>query len=371
LVLRKHAYALFGGDGRGAGRSAVPPAEALDVSVISYLIRNDLPYITNRYPVGRLMQFSRYGTLMDMGEEARNNKTAREIGYGHCLFLNIPRLVDPVSTGVLSVDGKAQDFPTVSMACADAQRIGGTTVWCHNGQGMELPVAVALGNVNAFNLADGLEADYSRYYALLNCGFRLPASSGTDWWIYDHNRVFVQVEGEFTYDSWLAGLRAGRTFVSNGPLLEFTVNGHGPGSTLEPSNVLKVRAHAISRLPFDSLEIVQDGSVVAEQSAGNQRETTLEREIPVKHGGWIAARISSRHRTHAGRTVFAHTGPVYCRVAGTPFRQAGAVSTFIDEIEESMRFVRKSYRFASEAEKAIALGRFEQGRSAYAALLQR
>ena len=51
----------------------VPPAEALDVSVISYLVRNDSPYITNRYPVGRLPQFSRDGTLMDMGEEARNN----------------------------------------------------------------------------------------------------------------------------------------------------------------------------------------------------------------------------------------------------------------------------------------------------------
>ena len=35
----------------------VPPAEALDVSVISYLIRNDSPYITNRYPIGRLPQF--------------------------------------------------------------------------------------------------------------------------------------------------------------------------------------------------------------------------------------------------------------------------------------------------------------------------
>ena len=69
----------------------VPPAEALDVSVISYLVRNDSPYITNRYPIGRLPQFSRDGTLMDMGEEARNNKGFVDFGYGHCLFLNIPQ----------------------------------------------------------------------------------------------------------------------------------------------------------------------------------------------------------------------------------------------------------------------------------------
>ena len=94
----------------------VPPAEALDVSVISYLIRNDSPYITNRYPVGRLPQFSRDGTIMDMGEEARNNKTFGEWGYGHVLFLNIPRAVEPVSTGLLSKDGKAPDFPTLDHA---------------------------------------------------------------------------------------------------------------------------------------------------------------------------------------------------------------------------------------------------------------
>jgi len=114
------------------------------------------------------------------------------------------------------------------MLCAEARRIGGTTVWCHNGSGMEAPVAAALGQMDAYNVADGLEPEYNRYYRLLNCGFRLPVSSGTDWWITDHNRVFVQVQGKFTYDTWIAGLRAGRTFVSNGPLLEFRVNGKEP-----------------------------------------------------------------------------------------------------------------------------------------------
>jgi hypothetical protein len=348
----------------------VPPAEALDVSVISYLIRNDSPYITNRYRVGRLPQFSRDGTLMDMGEEARNNRTFGEFGYGHCLFLNIPRAVEPVSTGLLSRDGKAPDFPTLSMLCEEARRIGGTTVWCHNGGGMEMAVAVALGHVDAYNLADGLGADYERYYRLLNCCFRLPASSGTDWWIYDHNRVFVQVEGAFTYDSWIAGLRAGRTFVSNGPLLEFTVNGHGPGATVAAGEPVRVEAHAISRLPFDRLEIVQDGLVIAEQSATGGRQARLEREIPVEHGGWIAARVTSQGKTHANYTIFAHTSPVYLRKTDTPSRSAEAAGAWVDEIENSMRLIRKTFRFASEADKAIALGRFGQARDRYAKLVQ-
>jgi hypothetical protein len=37
------------------------------------------------------------------------------------------------------------------------------------------------GVINAYNLG----------------GLRLPASTGTDWWIYGQNRVFVQVDGAF------------------------------------------------------------------------------------------------------------------------------------------------------------------------------
>jgi hypothetical protein len=305
---------------------------------------------------------------MDMGEEARNNRTFGDIGYGHCLFLNIPRAVEPVSTGLLAKDPNAPDFPTLSMLCEEARRLGGTAIWCHNGAGMELPVAAALGHLDAFNLADGLEADYARYYQLLNCGLRLPASSGTDWWIYDHNRVFVRVEGAFTYEAWLAGLRAGRTFVSNGPLLELTVNGSGPGTFLDASPPLEIRAAAVSRLPFDMLQIVQDGEIVSEQAAIGGRQARIEREIPVERGGWVAARVLSRSKTHADYPVFAHTSPVYYGLKDTQARRAQAAGAFIDEIEQSLRFIRKGYRFASQADFAVASGRFEQARRVYAKL---
>jgi hypothetical protein len=344
----------------------VPPAEALDVSVISYLIRGDSPYITNRYPVGRLPQFSKDGTIMDMGEEARNNRTFGGFGYGHVLFLNIPRPVEPVSTGLLAKQRNAPDFPTLSMLCAEARRIGGTTVWCHNGSGIEAPVAAALGHMDAYNLADGLEANYERYYSLLNCGLRIPASSGTDWWIYDHNRVFVQVENSFTYENWIAGLRAGRTFVSNGPLLELRVNNQGPGTSVSASGPLQISASAVSRLPFERVQIIYNGEVIAEQAAWQHNEARLEREIPVAHGGWIAARVSGGAKTHAGFTVFAHTSPVYIRVEDAPHRRAESAGVFVDEIEDSMQSIRKHYAFAKDADRALALGRFEEGRRVFA-----
>lgn len=363
-----HYHIVLDGD-PDARLRLVPVAEDLDISVISYVVRNESPYITNRYPIGRLPDFSRDGTLVDMGQETRNDSPLLSAGYGHCLFVNIPRIVEPVSTGILSRDGKAPDFPTLSMLCSDAKRIGGTTIWCHNGEGMAMPIAAALGGIDAFNVADGQEADYERYYQLLNCGFRLPISTGTDWWIYDNNRVFVQIEGSFTYDSWIAGLLAGRTFVTNGPLLGFTVSGKGPGSTLKGPQVSKVVARAVSVVPFERLEIVQDGTVVAQQTAWNQQEARLEKEIPVKRSGWIAARVGGNTKTGGGYTVFAHSSPVYLDLEGSPPRHAEAAGKFVDQIEESVRYLRKNYRFGSEADKAEALRQYEQGRMYYAKLV--
>ena len=349
----------------------VPQAEDVDVSVISYLIRNALPYASNRIPIGRLPQFSRGGTVLDMGEECRNNNASNSIpgGYGHCLFLNIPRLVQPVSTGMLSADGKSPDFPTLSMLCAQARRIGGTTVWCHNGHGLEAPVAVALGHVDALNIADGFPVEYDWYYRFLNCGFRLPISTGTDWWEYDHNRVFVQTGSGFTYESWLAGLRAGRTFISNGPLLQLEVNGQGPGSVVKASGPLRVRARALSRVPFERIEIVAGGEVVATATAVNRQEATVEREIDAVGPGWIAARIAGTTMTRLGYPVFAHTNPVYVQAAGIPSRRAQAARELVGQIESAIRVVRKQCRFTSAADQAIALGRFEQGMRYYAKLL--
>jgi hypothetical protein len=109
--------------------------------------------------------------------------------------------------------------------------------------------------------------------------------------------------------------------------------------------------------------------VVAEQSAVDQRQARLEREIVPTASGWVAARVSGGAKTHAGYPVFAHSSPVYYKIPGAPSRKAAAAGEFVDEIEESVRFVRKSYRFASEADKALALGRFEQGRLIYARLV--
>ena len=245
--------------------------------------------------------------------------------------------------------------------------MGGTTVWCHNGGGMETPVAV--GALVALTPTTWGTAG-SRLRTLLPASqLRIPAAGFLRNGLVDlRSQPGVRPRRRGVHLRLVArGLRAGRTF-SNGPLLELTVNGQRPGALLNASGRLQVAASAVSRLSFDTLQIIKDGEVVAEQASIQGQEARLEREIPVECGGWIAARVLSRTRTHANYPVFAHTSPVYYRVKDTQARHAEAAGAFIDEIEESVRFVRKVYRFASEADLATASGRFEQARRVYGKL---
>ena len=105
--------------------------------------------------------------------------------------------------------------------------------------------------------------------------------------------------------------------------------------------------------------------MVAEAAAANGREAAIERELPVARGGWLAARVSASAKTHGGYVVFAHTGPVYLKGQGAPARRQEAANRFVREIDEAMAFIRKNYRFASEADLAVAMGRFQRGRRYY------
>jgi hypothetical protein len=62
-------------------------------------------------------------------------------------------------------------------------------------------------------------------YRLLICGFRLAISAGTDSFtnVADHytmggGRVYAYVGDSLRYDEWVRNYKAGRSFVSNGPM---------------------------------------------------------------------------------------------------------------------------------------------------------
>ena len=64
--------------------------------------------------------------------------------------------------------------------------------------------------------------------------------------------MYVQVGPKLTWDGWVDGIRRGRTFVTNGPLLEFRVNGQLPGAEIHlppGGGELQIRGSLTSIVP--------------------------------------------------------------------------------------------------------------------------
>src|SRR5258708_15332448 len=80
--------------------------------------------------------------------------------------------------------------------------------------------------------------NHLEYYRYLNGGYRLPLVGGTDKMSSEvpvglyRTYVYIPPEQDFTYQTWCANLAAGRTFMSGGPLISLSEDGHAHGDTL-------------------------------------------------------------------------------------------------------------------------------------------
>ena len=353
-----------------------PHVHDLNVTVISILQRRQLPYASNKYPLGFMTDYSTAHHLVDCGDENRHNYRRGSMAYGHVMFLRLRNQVDPVSRGDLVSDFDP-DYPPLCYACDDAKRQGSIVLWCHNGIGMEAPVAAALGKLDAFNLFDPYWADpeYDIWYRLLNCGVPLPASTGTDWFICSNNRVYVQTDQEFTYNNWLEGLQKGCTFITNGPALFLKVDGMMPGARLSPTNgksrQLPVEVSWSSHYPLNRIEIVHNGYVAGSHALINgnqQRDGTHTLDLKINSDGWIAARAYGAARDSYAQAVYAHTSPVYIG-SGIPAKVVNdSAKFFVRSIDNSIDWVNRIGRFTQDQQREEVLHLFNEGRKVYADL---
>lgn len=354
---------------------ADPLVEDLPVFIVSRLQRRDLAYASNAFPIGR-HPLSAPGRVIDVGEETRHNAEAWTNGYGHLMLINLARLVEPLSRGVL-VDDASPDYPPLVDACRAARSQGGLAIWCHNGDGMEAPVAAALGELDGLNLFDPywMDPEYDTWYALLNCGMRLPASTGSDWFVCSSNRVYVDVGADFSYGAWLAGLRDGRTFITDGPILGLSVEGNGPSNHLlapaARTRRVEVALEWSAAQPITALEIVRDGAVVArEEVAAGALAGTFRTNVDVGDSGWLAGRAWGRARTSYGHALWAHTSPVYLRETAAPAIRRADARTFVERIDRAIGWLTSVGRFDDAAQRVRMVELFGEGRQVYERLVR-
>jgi len=347
----------------------IPRADDLDVLFISYLERAiaDKDYITNRYPLGDLKEFGPTGVLVNNGQEHRHNFGDQGEGFGHVMLLNIKSMIQPVSIGP-GISHRGTDGTPLQKGIEEAHRQGGTAIWCHNNWGREDVSNFVSGKLDAQNIFDGgNHGSYEdSFYHYLNAGIRVPFSTGTDWFMYDLARVYTKVEGGLGIKSWLSALIAGRSFISNGPLLRLTVEDKDLGGTVElqSGREVSVEASASGRISFQKLQLIQNGKVVSEskpQPKDGYVEARLDQRIKIDEPSWLALRVSTQANSEFGHQLFAHTSPIYIKVGGKAIRQPEEVAYLVKQMEDAKQEIAAKALFASPKEREAVLSVYENG----------
>jgi TolB protein len=250
---------------------------------------------------------------------------------------------------------------------------------------MELPVDVALGKVDYMEIL-GFSDHRSTarvWYQLLNLGFRIPAAAGTDAMAnyaslrgpVGMNRVYARVPaGEVKPQEWMAALKAGHSFATNGPLLGFTLGGAGIGDELKFDGAqqrinFSVRLRSV--VAVDHLDLVCNGRVVRSfvtRQAVDHGE--FSGSIALDDSGWCVARAS----TDAGRYpvldtyVYATTSPIYVIVAGRKPRSPDDARYFAAWIDRMTETTSAYPDWNNAAEKHSVLERLAQAKAVFVGL---
>jgi hypothetical protein len=332
--------------------------EGEDLTVANFMVANsDGDGVFDReFFLGRPDPLSTDRTILYWNEEFRSTI------WGHMTLLELKRLVTPIFTGFKNTT-HPHDIPTNADIADHTHEQGGHVNYTHpatNAQdpydsaysAKEMPIDIALGKVDSIDvMGSNHQANLPVWYRLLNCGLRIPASAGTDCFLNrivsrlpGSDRVYVHCPERFSYHDWIANLRAGRTFVTNGPMLRFSIDGQEAGATVKLAAPGRVRlvGEAKSQFPLEKLEVITGGQVVATASATDDpQRLTINQEVPIDRSGWIALRARGRRVPGVqAAELFAHTSAIYVEVADRPAHSPEDAEYFIRWIQRLRDDVR-------------------------------
>jgi hypothetical protein len=313
--------------------------------------------------VGNLLQmgdfWATYFTQYAFGEAGRYAERGRIIASGQ-EEPRTPEIGHTISLGASRFVRSRADYYSFDRLFDRVHELGGLTGFAHQGisfhgyRGMVLNTLRGKNDfleVAQFCVPEGPLA-LEHYYMFLDLGIKLTALAGSDfpWCGRDtgtgapgsqlaqigNARFYTYLGAPLSFEAWFAALKAGHTFVTTGPMLLLTVEGKGPGDSLDvrPGTSVHIRAEALghaTQVPLTSLEIVAHGRVIARADGRGSARLTTELELPVEHGLWIAA------RAQAGTAQVAHTTPVYVTVNGGGFVNPDTLEARLDAADGYLR----------------------------------
>ena len=314
--------------------------------------------------------------------------------FGHVGLAGVSQFITPLVGGAGGTAFSADVLNADYLMAAREQ--GGTGGFMHPFTGSvdtpeavgvsEIPVDVALGAGDFYDVIcfwyDEL-ANAEIYHRVLNAGFRIAATGGTDNFSDvwrdpgpGASRTYARVHGELSVDSWLEAVRERRTFATNGPLLFLTVDGVEPGGEIRvPEGDGGERVVAVdvaSNSPLDRVEIVVNGAVAATHTVADMGERfRVESAVELDGSGWITARaLGPASPLVADSYAFAQTSPVWVVAGGREYRSAEDIRFLLAAVEAFRVRVVVRDRWVTAADREQLLARVDEAAAVYAGLLQ-
>jgi hypothetical protein len=330
-------------------------ASAEDLNVVNLLASQWGHLFTNTEDfTGRPSVSDDGRTIIYVSQESRQHI------LGHLTLWGLKKPVSPRGSGGVDEGLLGGTLDVTMSAWADAAHAqGGTVIIPHvptpNGEPAAL---IATGRADAVEMIVYADYTHHEYYRYLNAGYRLPLVGGTDKMdssvqvgLY-RTYAYIPDDQPFNYDTWTGAVRAGRTFLSGGPMLSFTVEGKRIGDTLtlpQGGGTVEVEATAESVFPLHTLQIVRQGQVVAStESEHGSRRLHLKTKLTIDGHTWLAARCGGPnytalpHHDTWRRGVFAHTSPIYIAVGDDwQLFDAKTAQYMLTLMEGSLAFIRQ------------------------------
>ena len=182
-----------------------------------------------------------------------------------------------------------------------------------------LALDVPLGIVDFLEMLQMGVLNTEYFYDFLNLGYKLLPSAGSDY-PYIHiagaERVYAKVGADFSVANWFEAWRKNRSFVSNGPIVEFSINGDDEKNEFHVAkgDSIAVKASASVNPDFDQLEkieLVVHGNVIDSVKMTDPKERIdMNYQFTAEESLWLALRTTGQNGT------VAHTAPVYIYVDG-------------------------------------------------------
>lgn len=291
-------------------------------------------------------------------------------------------------------------FPPALDFIDEARSLGGIVVACHpfavaepwtldpanpyeRHSAYELPVDAALGKIDGMQVYCYTQNDaWNRYvwYKLLNCGFRIPPFTGTDVLNFTGDaygefpgivRTYAYVKGQtnaLDYSAWIQAAKQGRSFVSSGAVVFFTVDGEMPGSEVKVragKNGATVAVHAEARWMggIKNISVVVNGEAVFTQPGEGKQHVVFTRDLPISRSSWIAVNVE-------GNPVgplhgCAHSAPVYVTLGNRPIRSGTDSRYFVDWIDRFIARLDSANHFETAESKARMFAQYRKGQDVF------